>query len=47
MEKRKRPSKQAMDNFARTLAPYVAEIIRKRKAKEAELGKFKNESQKR
>lgn len=37
MEKRKIPSKEARDNFARTISPYVAEIIRKRKAKEAEL----------
>ncbi|MBH0159860.1 hypothetical protein [Fictibacillus sp. 26RED30] len=35
MEKRKRPSKQAMDNFARTLAPYIAEILAQEKREEA------------
>jgi hypothetical protein len=40
MEKRKRPSKQAMDNFARVLAPYMAEILAQEKREEAEKAKL-------
>ncbi|WP_156488380.1 hypothetical protein [Fictibacillus phosphorivorans] len=39
MEKRKLPSKQAMDNFARTLAPYMAEIL----AQEKREGQYKGD----
>jgi hypothetical protein len=36
MEKRKRPSKEAMDRFARAIAPYMAEILAEEKHKEGE-----------
>jgi hypothetical protein len=41
MEKRKQPSQEAINRFARAIAPYVAEVLAERKRKSAELEKQK------
>jgi hypothetical protein len=40
LEKRKRPSKEAMDRFARAIAPYMAEILAQEKREEAQAAKL-------